>query len=722
MTTSAPKISTADAAVEAHNRGYVPVAIRDGSKRPHESAWVHTRWDSAEQVREAFTAYPGAGAGGLGVLLGEPSRGLVDVDLDHPKSLRLRDYFLPPSPMATGRRKRPRSHRWYRVEQHLPSTRKYQLPDRSAVVELRSTGAQTVIPPSVHPDQDVYMWEGDPWGGEAGPALVDGRKLAVQVALLAMGAVLLDSWPQRGGRHDAYLALAGGLLRYGNEDVHPYWQHNLPVLISAMAAATNDEDGPEARVSEVMRSTITKLREGGKAVGFPRLAEIIGTDHAELVRRWAKDVESLAGYAGQPIRRLDPSTGPGPSSASSSPFGPSSSPSGVPTLPLDDDSDALVSTLPPRERNPMEERVNSWGPVDLEPYLSGQVTMPEPNVLNRTDGQGLFYPGRVNSLFGASESAKSWIALMATMQVMSRGERVVYLDFEDEPVGTLDRLTRLGVGADDLVAQFRYVHPEGPLAEMQRYRNGYQTTEDGRAASSTFAALLDSFDPTLIVADGMTSLYGLHGHDTNDATSTDVVTTWLKSLCRSGRTTVIVIDHTGKNGGAGSSPIGAHHKIAMVQGTALRVDAVERPMPDAVGTVRLIVFKDRPGVVRKASTRDEEQVAGVVTIDSTTPGQTSMKIDACPEGTLVLGNTPGTLRQLAAMAQLDDLANRILALFLGDLDKPVTTTEAVNATKASRTDVREAWRLLETRGLVAQHGQNRWAHYRLVDPSTQASV
>src|SRR5699024_12194832 len=66
-------------------------------------------------------------------------------------------------------------------------------------------------------------------------------------------------------------------------------------------------------------------------------------------------------------------------------------------------------------------------------------------------------------------------------------------------------------------------------------------------AEAVFMSLLDAFDPTLIVVDGMTVLYGLHGHDTNEATATDVITSWLKSLCRGGRTTTIVIDHTGKD-------------------------------------------------------------------------------------------------------------------------------------------------------------------------------
>ena len=123
---------------------------------------------------------------------------------------------------------------------------------------------------------------------------------------------------------------------------------------------------------------------------------------------------------------------------------------------------------------------------------------------------------------------------------------------------------------------------------MQRYKFGVKPTEEGQRSESVFRALLDSYDPPLVVVDGMTVLYGLHGHDTNDAMATDVITGWLKGLTRRGRTTVIVIDHTGKGGGPGASPIGAHHKIAMIQGAALRADAIERPMPRLPPVIRTL--------------------------------------------------------------------------------------------------------------------------------------
>ena len=688
------------AALEAFARGFQAVPIRDGGKRPYGGAWTHTHWTSEDEITEAFEKYAKSGASGVGLLLGTPSGGLVDVDLDHPKALLLRDHLLPPSTMQTGRAGRPRSHRWYLVEENLPATRQYRLPDRSMLVELRSTGAQTLIPPSTwwpNPAQgdlgtERYRWEGPAWGGAQGPTVIDGRKLGVQVALLGIGAVLLDSWPRKGGRHEAYLALAGGLLRFG-QGVHPYWEKQLPVLIEALADASRDEDGGKARVSEVMDTTLERLRTDGKAVGFPRLAELIGSDHAELVRRWARDLEVMAGFVGTPIRRVD----------------------GVMRDAGEEIEDEhLISTLPPEERNPMEERISSWASVDLEPYLTGQVVMPEPSVLLREDGKGLIYPGRVNSLFGMSESAKSWLALLACRQQMDAGERVLYVDLEDGPEGTISRLMAIGAAAEDITQLFRYVRPEGPLSAMQRSRYGSSITEDGRASMEVFLGLLEAFDPTLVVIDGMTVLYGLHGHDTNDASGTDIITTWLKSVCRAGRTTVIVIDHTGKGGGPGSSPIGAHHKVAMVQGTSLRVDVVDRPMKGKVGTMQLVVFKDRPGSVRAISTPAKEQVAGVVTLDSTEPGITRMRIDPPDPNVVVIAPTERQERKLINLARAAELEEAVLELFGGDLDLELTTKEACLATAATADEIRETWERLIRRGVVKALGSTRYRRYTLI--------
>jgi len=683
-------------ALEAFTHGFTPIPIRDGGKSPYGSAWTQLSWDSKEQVEASFERWATSGATGVGLLLGKRGGNLVDVDLDHPAAWRLREHFMPYSAMQTGRPGNTRSHRWYVVTKNLPATKQYRMPDGAMGVELRSTGAQTLIPPSVHPSGEQYRWEGTKWGGRTGPAKVDGRVLSVQVALLGMGAVLLDAWPERGGRHEAYLALAGGLLRFGNDGVHPYWEKNLPIVIEALADATHDEDGPETRVAEVMRTTMNQLRTPeGRAIGFPKLGELIGVDHAELVRRRAREVQSLAGWQEPEVTRLSEDYGLG---------------------------EAVTSTLPPEVRNPIEERVTSWAAVDLEPYLAGEVKMPAPSLLIRTDGHGLMYQGRVNSLFGQSESAKSWLAGFACVQEIGAGGKSLYVDCEDTPEGTIDRFRRLGLGDDDLRHKFRYVNPEGPISSMERSKFGTRESKEGKAALGEFEAMLVSFNPTLIVVDGMTTLYALHGLDTNDAMSTEIVTGWLKSLCRGGTRTVIVIDHTGKSSGPGASPIGAHHKVAMVQGTALRVDVIDRPLPGKVGQVMLTVFKDRPGAVRLVSlppNGDDEQVAGVVTVDSTVEGITKISVDpGDPEDVnLTERHSSKIAAEMAKVETLRTLGEAIVTVLEGQprIEYRLAQIEVL-LDHPSDGMVGDACKLLEGQGRMMRNSP-RGQFWRLLDPS-----
>lgn len=635
-------------ALEAVKRGYQPVPLVSGDKKARIAGWPKLRWENTEEglaeVTRRFDAWADEGHGGLGVLLGEPSGGLVDIDLDHPKANRLKDHFLPRTPARSGRDSRPGTHYWYiAAPGTLQDSRTFKLPPTESagdqmIVEYRSTGGQTALPGNVHPSGEKYHWSGEAWGGEQGPTVVDGRMLLVQTALLGLCTLLVNYWPAQGSRHQAYLALAGGLLRVG-EGVHPYWQRNIGVVISAIADAANDEDGADTRYHEAVETTLTRLREGKPAAGFGKLAEIIGEPAVKQARVILAEIESAAGL-------------PSRASGSLSVEKITAAVEGRDERSSDSKSQAPASHGERRERygmeatendlddfsdlglDPLEARMGSWEAVDLDPYLTGQVQSIEPSVMEREDGQAILYPGRLNMLYGPSEAAKSWLSLYTCIQMIERGERVVYIDLEDEPVNTLERLRLMGASPDDLRNGFRYVRPEEPLAPMQRNRWGGEAhTEAGKYNNSLFQKLLEETDPALIVADGMTVLYGLHGLDSNDSVQTDTITRWLKDLTRNGRTTVLVVDHTAKNPSRGSMPIGSQHKVSMVQGTLLQTYPVRQPTMGSTGEVELIVLKDRPGKVRKIAEKsgDKAQLVARMLMDSTVEGRTEITLQV-PSG------------------------------------------------------------------------------------------
>lgn len=120
-------------------QGWQPIPLPVKSKAPQRPNWQ----------RGGFTVDDFDPGGNIGLLLGEISDGLVDVDLDCEEAIEAAPDFLPATGWRFGRDSRPNSHWIYRVTDASKTT-KWQDED-GCMLELRATGAQTMAPPSVHP-------------------------------------------------------------------------------------------------------------------------------------------------------------------------------------------------------------------------------------------------------------------------------------------------------------------------------------------------------------------------------------------------------------------------------------------------------------------------------------------------------------------------------------------------------------------------------------------
>ncbi len=146
--------ATLDLATEYAGRGWAVIPIPHRSKVPILKGWQNLRL-SPDTIARHFNGEPQ----NIGVLLGEASGGLVDVDLDHPEALALARDYLPSTGAWFGRPGNPESHWLYRVE-NPPATRKYATTLGTTLLELRSTGGQTVLPGSMHPSGELVEWYG----------------------------------------------------------------------------------------------------------------------------------------------------------------------------------------------------------------------------------------------------------------------------------------------------------------------------------------------------------------------------------------------------------------------------------------------------------------------------------------------------------------------------------------------------------------------------------
>ncbi len=263
--------STLSAATAYLKRGWLPVPIPAGTKAPLLTGWQSLRLKEAD-----LHGHFEQGAN-IGLLLGEPSGGLVDVDIDHPSALRLAG-LLPATERIHGRGRNPNSHYWYRCTGELPATTRFRDPvTGETLIEFRSTGGQTVVPPS------AYLIDGvaDPltWSKEGEPAQVDGAELLNDVAHLAARALLVKHYPSEpGSRHDIALALAGFLLRGGMP------QLDVERLVQTVCEHAGDEEA-EDRVKAVA-GTAGRLEAGQSATGRRRLAEYFDPRVVGKVSEW----------------------------------------------------------------------------------------------------------------------------------------------------------------------------------------------------------------------------------------------------------------------------------------------------------------------------------------------------------------------------------------------------------------------------------------------------
>lgn len=221
----------------------------------------------------------------IGGVLGELSGDLVDADLDADEILPIADWFLPRTEAEFGRESKRRSHRLYTAQL---KTAKYRDPvpahdngdgdghDRAMLLEIRSTGQQTVMPGSTHESGEEIDWEnGD---GESIPVAtaVDPETLIQRAGMLATAALLGRYYPGPGKRHDFDLALSGGLLQGGVDAA------NVVLIVQGAAVAAGLPEEP--RRAQAVADTVRKIADREDVTGLPTVADLLGTHGAVIVK------------------------------------------------------------------------------------------------------------------------------------------------------------------------------------------------------------------------------------------------------------------------------------------------------------------------------------------------------------------------------------------------------------------------------------------------------
>jgi hypothetical protein len=262
----------------------IPIPPVDGKpvKRPLVKDWPNVRL-KPDELHTTFTDNVN-----VGVVLGDVSGGLVDVDIDAGKNdprLRSLAYRLAPHYLPTtrtfGHTSNPASHWLYRSPK-CTSAKFHDIGQSRAdkLVELRAnnpTGRalQTVLPYSLHEGTgEVINWsDGNESIEEIAPDVLHGHLRRFTAALL-----LAKYYPDAGSRNEPNLHLAGALAKAG-------WSHQEAISFLTPIWDAAADPRKRDRISEVTH-TFEKFGRDGNVAGLSRLRDFFSSELADALVKY----------------------------------------------------------------------------------------------------------------------------------------------------------------------------------------------------------------------------------------------------------------------------------------------------------------------------------------------------------------------------------------------------------------------------------------------------
>lgn len=270
-----PPGTMATAAAELLRLGLVPLRVTYRSKVPTATAWPDMRPSLAD------VPYLFAGQCNLGILMGEPSGGIVSLDCDWPEAGSIAGALVPKS-WRFGRGD-PFNLRHILLRTPGAVSAAFDAPAGlytqargRRIIEILATGKQVVVPPSLHASGELLRWDLAPG---APLAELDPIALHQLAGRIAGAALLARHWGEfEGSRHELTAALAGACHYAG-------WPRadTEQVLVALLQGATDTEKRDRARA---VVDTLDKAAAGQPVTGWPRAAELLGADIAGCLSNW----------------------------------------------------------------------------------------------------------------------------------------------------------------------------------------------------------------------------------------------------------------------------------------------------------------------------------------------------------------------------------------------------------------------------------------------------
>lgn len=268
----------------------------------------------------------------------------------------------------------------------------------------------------------------------------------------------------------------------------------------------------------------------------------------------------------------------------------------------------LETSAPVEVLKTTSERIrpgDSWKPVDLSVVLAADYVKPRP-VVGSVAGSdiAMFYPGRINTIFGDSGGGKTWYALYVMSEEMRAGHDVVLVDYEDSPDSAIARLEQVGISQREILRHLIYIQP-----------NEKWSVSAERALREAFVGR----DISMVTLDSTGEALAVDGISPN---ADEEVAMWFRGSARFFSkeigAAVILLDHVVKSMESGRNSefaSGSGRKRAAINGAAYFLKVVEAPSKTTDGVFRLVTRKCRFGWRQHGSTACEITMTNTGTDD-----------------------------------------------------------------------------------------------------------
>lgn len=221
--------------------------------------------------------------------------------------------------------------------------------------------------------------------------------------------------------------------------------------------------------------------------------------------------------------------------------------------------------------------------ADVAGLIESGLQIEQPDFLTRADGQALLYAGKMHVFQAEPSSGKSWLALLAVLEVLNIGGAALYLDYEDTSAGIITRLLQVGADPAAVGERFAYVQQVGAFGINER---------------ADLERLLARLNPDICIIDGMAEALVRAGFNEDKASE---VVTWFELvprwIARTGAA-VVILDHVAKDKEARQRwARGSGAKLAAIDGATYIVNIVRSFSRHRDGLLKILIAKDRPGGV-----------------------------------------------------------------------------------------------------------------------------